>query len=137
MWPRWADRMSTSELVSRLAEEAARLVHDELQLAKVEVVGKAKRAGIGAGLFSVAGVLAFYGGACFVAASVLALAPVLSGWLAAVVGGAAVMALAGIFAIAGRRTIRRVPPPLPTEAIDGLRADLRTVLAHAKPGGSA
>ena len=45
---------STSELVSRLGQEASRLVHDELQRARIVVSGMAKKAG----LFAAAGLIA-------------------------------------------------------------------------------
>lgn len=41
--------------MSQLSTDNSQLVRDELRLAQVEVTGKAKQAGIGAGLFGVAG----------------------------------------------------------------------------------
>src|SRR2546429_9988181 len=52
---------STGDLVKLAAEQISRLVRDELQLARVEIGGKAKRFGTGAGLFGAAGVIALYG----------------------------------------------------------------------------
>ena len=55
----------TGQLVKQLSEQVSRLVRDELKLATVEMTGKAKTAGKGAGMFGGGGVMALYGpGAC-------------------------------------------------------------------------
>ena len=56
------------ELVRDLSEQTATLVRKELQLAQLEMTEKGKRAGVGAGLFGSAGVVALYGWALLVAA---------------------------------------------------------------------
>src|SRR2546423_10274515 len=76
---------STGDLVELAAEQISRLVRDELQLARVEIGGKAKRFGTGAGLFGAAGVIALYGVATLVATVILLLALVLPAWAAALV----------------------------------------------------
>ena len=55
-------RASTGELITQLAAQTSRLVRDEMRLAQKEFQESAKHAGIGAGLFSVAGVFAVFGG---------------------------------------------------------------------------
>lgn len=57
------DDRSVSELVNELSTQVSRLVRDELKLAQYELVGKAKRFGVGAGLAGAAGVLAWFGDA--------------------------------------------------------------------------
>src|SRR2546429_1089217 len=76
---------STGDLVKLAAEQISRLVRDELQLARVEIGGKAKRFGTGAGLFGAAGVIALYGVATLVATLILLLALVLPAWAPALV----------------------------------------------------
>jgi len=51
---------SVAELVKSLSEQTSRLAHQEVELAKAELALKAKRAGIGAGMFGGAGVFGFY-----------------------------------------------------------------------------
>ena len=48
-------------LVHRLSEQIPELVRSELRLAQAELTEKGKKAGIGVGMFSVAGLLAFFG----------------------------------------------------------------------------
>src|SRR3712207_5563280 len=50
---------STGQLISDLTNQISRLVRDEARLAQAEVTQKAKRLGVGAGLFGGAGLFAF------------------------------------------------------------------------------
>jgi hypothetical protein len=55
------ENASTAGLLSSLTYQVTRLVRDEVRLAQAEVTTKAKRLGVGAGLFGGAGVLALLG----------------------------------------------------------------------------
>src|SRR6478735_4433219 len=118
---------STGELVSRLSSEISQLVRDELQLAQVEVSGKAKQAGIGAGMFGAAGVLALYGLGVLIATAILGLAVVLDAWLAALIVGVVILAIAGLAALLGKNRVARAAPPVPTQAVANLKEDVDTV----------
>jgi hypothetical protein len=118
---------STGELVSQVSERVTQLMRDELELAKAEMVGKSKRAGLGIGLVGAGGVLALYGLACIVAAAVLGLSNAVAGWLAALVVGVAILAVAAAVAAAGRQQTTHAAPPVPTETVISLRADLDEV----------
>lgn len=124
------DTASTGELVSRLSGELSRLVRAEIQLMRVDATHVAKRAGLGAGALGAAGLLAWFGGACLLAAAILGLATVMSPWAAALIVGIAVVIGAGLAALVGRALLRR--SKLPDEISDNLRADVRTVKEHAK-----
>ena len=60
---------STGELIGQLTDQFSRLVRDEVRLAQAEVTQKAKRLGIGAGLFGGAGIVAVLGLGALVAAA--------------------------------------------------------------------
>ena len=83
------------QLVTDATEHITRLVRDEIRLAAVELQRKGKRLGVGAGLLGGAGVLAFYGGAALITALILGLATQIVAWLAALIVGAVVLAVAG------------------------------------------
>ncbi|MDQ7908142.1 phage holin family protein [Phytohabitans sp. ZYX-F-186] len=117
----------TGDLVRQAAEQISRLVRDELALARVEMVQKGKRAGTGAGLLGGGGVIALFGLAALLTAAGLALAEALPGWLSALIVAAALFAVAGVLALAGRRQVARGVPPVPREAAGSLRADLGEV----------
>lgn len=123
---------STGELVSRMTEEISTLVRDEIKLAQLEFTSKAKKTGAGLGLFGGAGALAWFGFGAFVAAAILGLATVLPGWLAALIVGAVLFAVAGIAAMLGRKEVTQAAPPLPEEAINGVKTDVRTVKEAAR-----
>jgi Flp pilus assembly protein TadB len=95
---------SIGELMSQLSAQTSRLVRDEMRLAQKELQRSVKHAGIGAGLISVAGLLALFGLLTLIAAAVAALALVLPVWAAALIVGAVLFASAGI---AARRSPRR------------------------------
>jgi len=67
------DDASVAELLTRLSEQSTRLVRDELELAKVEITSKVRHAGVGAGMFGAAGVLAWFGLGALIATAILAL----------------------------------------------------------------
>jgi hypothetical protein len=56
--PKPAGEASMGELMTQLSSQTSRLVRDEMRLAQKEFVESAKHAGIGAGLFSAAGIAA-------------------------------------------------------------------------------
>jgi len=123
---------STGQLIGQLTEQISRLVRDEARLAQAEVTQKAKRLGIGAGLFGGAGLFAFFGLAVLIAAAVLALALVLPGWLAALVVAVVLLAVAGVLALVGKKDVEKGTPPVPTEAIASTRTDIQTVKESAR-----
>jgi hypothetical protein len=118
---------STGELIGRLTEQLSRLVRDEARLAQAEVTQKAKKLGVGAGLFGGAGLTAFFGLAVLISAAVLGLAEFLPAWLAAVIVAVVLFAVAGVLALVGKKDVAQASPPLPTQAIAGVRADVATV----------
>jgi uncharacterized membrane protein YqjE len=127
-------QQSTAELVSQMSEQVSTLVRDELALARIEMVEKGKKAGIGAGLFGGAGVLAMYGlGATFVTiGAVLALwMPV---WVAALIVTVALFAIAGVVALIGKSQVKKAVPPEPLEAIDSAKRDVDAVKAGIHDG---
>jgi hypothetical protein len=122
-----AEDASTGQLISQLTEQISTLVRDEARLAQAEVTQKAKRLGLGAGLFGGAGLFAFFGLAVLIAAAVLALAEAVPGWLAAVIVAVVLFAVAGVLALIGKKDVQQGSPPVPTQAIASTKADIATV----------
>jgi hypothetical protein len=121
------ENASTGQLIGQLTEQLTRLVRDEARLAQAEVTQKAKRLGVGAGLFGGAGLFAFFGLAVLVATAVLGLAHALPDWLAALVVAVVLFAIAGVLALVGKKDVQQAAPPVPTQAIAGVQADIATV----------
>lgn len=118
---------STGQLVSQLSTEISRLVRDELQLAQLEVTGKAKKAGIGVGMFGAAGLVALYGLGVLLAAIVLALALVVDAWLAALIVAVVLFAIAGVAALLGKKQVSEASPPVPRQAMANVKEDIDAV----------
>lgn len=124
-------KASTAQLLGDLTDQVTRLVRDEVRLAQAEVTTKAKRLGVGAGLFGGAGLFAVLGLGALVTAAILGLAAVLPGWLAGIVVAVVLFLVAGVLAVIGRKDVQKASPPLPTETIDSVRTDVATVKARA------
>ncbi|MER7208660.1 phage holin family protein [Streptosporangium sp. NPDC000239] len=125
------DTLSTAELIRRMSQEVSRLVRDELRLAKLEFAEKGRHAGLGAGLFGGAGVVALYGGGCLVAAVILLLALVMPAWVAAAVVGVVLLAVAAVLGLLGKRQVSEAVPPAPELTIESLREDIGMVKESA------
>lgn len=115
---------SIGELVARISEETSALVRDELRLAQLELSRKGKYAGIGAGLLGGGALFAVFGVGTLVAAAVLGLAVVLPGWASALIVGGVLLVVAAVAALMGKKEITEAVPPVPTEALNGLKLDL-------------
>jgi uncharacterized protein YacL len=126
-----AEAASAGELVSRLSLQLTTLVRDEMRLAQAELTQKGKKAGIGAGLFGGAGLVALYGVGALVAAAIIALSLAVTAWLAAVIVAVVLFIVAGVLALVGKKEVSAATPPLPQEAIAGLKADVATVKESA------
>lgn len=118
---------STGDLVSRLSQDVSQLVRDELRLAQLEVSGKAKTAGLGAGMFGAAGILALYGVGVLIAAAILALALAMEAWLAALIVAVVLLAAAGVAALLGKRRVAEAAPPIPERAVQSVKQDVDAV----------
>ncbi|MCZ2813040.1 MULTISPECIES: phage holin family protein [unclassified Modestobacter] len=125
------ENASTGQLIGQLSDQLTRLVRDEMRLAQAEVSTKAKKFGLGAGLFGGAGLFAFLGLQVLVAAAVLALALVLPGWLAAVIVAVVLFVVAAVLALIGKKDVQQAAPPVPTEAIASVKTDVATVKESA------
>jgi hypothetical protein len=118
---------STGELISSLPDQISSLVRDEVRLAQAEVTQKAKRLGLGAGLFGSAGVVAILALGALVTAAILGLATVMPGWLAAVLAAVVLFAVAAVLALLGKRDVQQAAPPLPTQTIESVQRDIAAV----------
>jgi hypothetical protein len=120
------------DLVARASAQITQLVREELQLARAEMTVKAKRFGIGGGLFGGAGLLAVLGLQALVVTAIAALALALPVWASALITAAALLLVAAGLALAGKREVARAVPPTPEQAVAGLRADVETIKENVK-----
>jgi hypothetical protein len=124
--PRPATEASISELITDLSAQTSRLLRDEMRLAQKEFVDSAKHAGLGAGLISVAGLLAVFGVASVVTAAIGALSLVLPLWAAALIVALLLFAAAGIAGLVSKKQLEQASPT-PEKTVANVKQDIHAV----------
>ena len=114
-------------LVNQLTTQVPELIRSELRLAQAEVAEKGKRVGLGIGMFSGAGLMAFFGFGALLATIILALALVVDAWIAALIVTLVLFALAGLLAVMGKSKVDQATPLAPEKAVAGVQEDIATV----------
>jgi uncharacterized membrane protein YqjE len=126
------DERPVAELLKDLSEQTSTLVRQELELAKLELTEKGKRAGLGAGMLGGASLVGLYALGALTAAIVLILATTMTAWLAAVIVAAAYGLLAAGLALAGRSHVKQATPPVPEQATRSVKEDVQWAKAKAQ-----
>ncbi|MET0700055.1 MAG: phage holin family protein [Mycobacterium sp.] len=121
-----AGEASIGELITDLSAQTSRLLRDEMRLAQKEFVDSAKHAGLGAGLISVAGLLAVFGVASVVTAAIGALSLVLPLWAAALIVAAILFAAAGIAGLVSKKQLDQASPT-PEKTLVNIKEDIHAV----------
>ena len=122
--PRTTTDEPVGALVHRLSEQIPELVRTELRLAQAELAQKGKRAGLGIGMFSLAGLLAFFGAATLIVTAVVALDLVLPLWASClIVAGVLLLGALGA-ALGGRSEIQQATPIAPEVTIANVKDDV-------------
>lgn len=119
------------DLVQDLSQQTAALVRQEMRLAQVELQEKGKHAGIGVGMFGGAGLVALYGAAALIAAVIMLIATGLEPWIAALIVGVVLLAVAGVLALLGRKQVDQATPPTPERAMESVQRDVEHVKGRA------
>jgi uncharacterized membrane protein YqjE len=115
---------SVGELVASLSRDLSTLVRQEVELAKVEMSEKAKKAGRGAGMFGGAGVAALLSLICLSVVAILILNAWMRDWLAALIVTLVWAAAAGVLAMRGREELRQLGSPVPEQTKETIKEDI-------------
>jgi hypothetical protein len=129
---RGAESASTVELVNRAVEQTTLIFRQELALARIELVQKAKRAVLGTMLSIGAAAIAFMALLCGVAAAIAGLAGVVPTWAAALIVAGMLVAgavLVGTFAV---RAFSKASPSAPPDVVASVKADATEIKEHLK-----
>jgi len=129
------DDQSLGELVATVSRDLSVLVNREIELAKAELSADIKRAGIGAGFLGGGGFLAYFGALFLSVAAAFGLhgLGLGLGWSFLIVAGV-YFALAGLLAMAGVKSVRKVGPPRRTIAT--VKEDLAWVRHPRRDNGT-
>ena len=114
------------ELMTQLSSQTSRLVRDEMRLAQKEFVESAKHAGIGAGLFSAAGLVAVFGLGSLIAAAIAALSLALPVWAGALIVAVVLFAVAGVAGLVSKKQLGHVSPT-PEMTVANVKQDIHEV----------
>lgn len=120
------DSRSLSEMVSGVVENVQNIVRYEVQLAKTEIQEEAKTAGKGAAMLAAGALVGFYALGLFLLTAVWALATQVDRWLAALIVGVVVAAVAGILAMMGKKKLDEFSPK-PEQTIESVKEDIEWV----------
>ncbi|GAA2941903.1 phage holin family protein [Streptomyces enissocaesilis] len=119
------------QLVKQASEQVSQLMRQELRLARAEMQQKGKRFGIGGGLLGGAGVVGFLALQALAATAIVALNLMWPLWVSASTVTAVLAALAAVLAAVGRKQVGQAAPPVPEQAIDGVKADVAEIKEKA------
>ena len=106
------EQPSVGELVRQASEHVSTLVRGEIELAKTELTGSVKRAGLGGGLFAAAAaVLVLSVPFLFVVLAEALVAIGLWRWLSYLIIWVLFLLVAGVLALIGRSQLKKVRKP--------------------------
>jgi Putative Actinobacterial Holin-X, holin superfamily III len=111
------------EVAAALTRDLSLLVRQELELAKAEMRHKGKVALPGLGMMGAAGMVALLAGGALTAFLILVLSLFLDEWLAALITGAGLAAVAAALALAGKKRVEEIGSPLPEQTIETVKED--------------
>jgi uncharacterized membrane protein YqjE len=121
------ERRGLFALISDVPRLVTDLVKGELELAKLELIEKAKKVGVGAGLIVVALIVLLLFVTMLLTAAVLGLGEVMPPWLAALLVALVLLIVAAALAFVGYKAVQKALPPKPERALRGLQRDVNVL----------
>ena len=115
---------STGDLVKQLSQQVTTLVRQEVELAKVEMGEKGKKAGVGLGMFGGAGVAGLLALWSLTFCVIYALDKGMPLWAAALIVAVIWGAVAGVLALQGREKVKEVGKPVPEQTAESVKEDV-------------
>lgn len=119
---------SIGELFKQLTSDMTLLMRQEFDLLRVEMTEKGKRVGEqvgqGAGMLSAAAICGLFALACLTATVILLLVQAMPPWVAVLIAAIVYGVIAGVMALAGKRKLTHLEPPVPTQTIETVKEDV-------------
>ena len=114
---------SVGQLVSNASSQISALVRSEIELAKAEIAGEAKKGAVGGGFFAVAGVVALYSSFFFFFFLGWLLDVWLPTWAAFLIVFVLMLVIAGVAALLGLKKVKSIRKPEKTiESVQELKS---------------
>lgn len=124
---RTGSRRSVFDLIRSIPDLVGRLIRDEIQSARDEVLSRTKSLGVGVGILIGGLVVTLFALGFLLQGAAHALSLILPAWAASLVVGGGLVIVAGVLALAGSKLLKRGAPPVPTDTIDSVRKDVDAV----------
>ena len=121
------ERKGLFALISDVPRLVTDLVKGELELAKLELIAKAKKVGVGAGLIVGALIVLLLFVTMLLTAAVLGLGEIMPPWLAALLVALVLLIIAAVLAFVGYKAVQKALPPTPERAMRGLQRDVNVL----------
>lgn len=113
------------DLVKELSGQVSTLARQEVELAKVELAEKGKKAGLGAGMLGGAAVAGLLMLGSLTAFLIIAIALALPAWASALIVTGLWAAVAAVLALRGRDELRRMGKPVPEQTVETVKEDVQ------------
>ena len=120
------------EVASDLARDVSLLVRQEVALAKAEMSEKGRAILPGVGMMGAGGLVGLCAAGALTAFLVLLFSLFLDAWLAALIVGALLAAVAALLGYMGKERVGEAGSPLPQETIENVKEDAQWVKEQAK-----
>jgi len=118
------ERKGLFALIGDVPRLVTDLVKGEIELAKLELIAKAKKFGVGAGLIIAALVVLLLFVTMLLTAAVLGLGEIMPPWLAALLVAFVLLLVAAALAFVGYKSVQKALPPKPERALRNLQRDV-------------
>jgi uncharacterized membrane protein YqjE len=119
------------EVARDLTRDVSLLVRQEVELAKAEMSEKGRVAAPGLGMLGAAGVAGLLAAGALTAFAILVLSLFLPEWLAALLVGAVLAAVAYVLAIRGKERVEDAGKPVPEQTIETVKEDVEWAKTRA------
>jgi Putative Actinobacterial Holin-X, holin superfamily III len=119
------------EVARELTGDLSLLVRQEIELAKAEMTAKGRMAALGLGMFGGAGVAALCAAGAVTAFLVLVFSLFLPSWLAALLVGVGLAAVAYVLIEQGKERIADAGKPVPEQTIETVKEDVEWAKTQA------
>lgn len=120
--------------VKQLSEDLGILVRKELELARREMMEKAKTAGLGAGMLSGSAITGLLTLGSLTALLIIAIGLALPLWLSALIVTVMWGAVTAVLALAGKKKIQDAGPLVPEQTIENVKEDVQWAQSGLKSG---
>jgi hypothetical protein len=119
------------EIAGELTRDLSLLVRQELELAKAEMAQKGKTAVPGLEMLGAAGAVGLMAAGAVTACAVLVLAIFMPAWLAALVVGIVLAAVAYLLVMRGKEQVGKAGAPIPEQTIETVKEDVEWAKSRA------